>query len=106
MRRSPLAIIFLAVFIDLLGFGIVIPLLPLYAQTFGASGATVGLLITVYSLAQFLCAPVWGRLSDRVGRRRVILVGLAGSAVAYLLLGLAQSGIEQLIEMQRAALAI
>ena len=88
---SPAAIVFLTVFIDLLGFGIIIPLLPFYAETFGASALAVGLLNTSFSLMQFLFAPFWGRLSDRVGRRPVILIGLFGSAVSYLLFGLASS---------------
>ena len=88
---KPTTIIFLTVFIDLLGFGIIIPLMPFYAETFGADALTVGLLNTSFSLMQFLFAPFWGRLSDRVGRRPVILIGLFGSAVAYLLFGLAQS---------------
>ena len=86
---SPLVIIFLTVFIDLLGFGIIIPLLPFYAETFGASALVVGLLSTSFSLMQFLFAPVWGRLSDGYGRRPIILVGLMGSAVSYLAFGLA-----------------
>jgi multidrug resistance protein len=88
---SPLVIIFVTVFIDLIGFGIIIPLLPFYAETFGASALMVGLLSTSYSLMQFLFAPLWGRLSDRIGRRPVILIGLFGSFLAYLLFGLANS---------------
>jgi multidrug resistance protein len=88
---SPVTIVFLTVFIDLLGFGIIIPLLPFYAETFGASALMVGLLNTSFSLMQFLFAPFWGRLSDRIGRRPVILIGLAGSGVSYLLFGLATS---------------
>jgi multidrug resistance protein len=88
---SPLVIIFVTVFIDLLGFGIIIPLLPFYAETFGASAMAVGLLSASYSLMQFLFAPIWGRLSDRIGRRPVILIGLFGSFAAYLLFGLADS---------------
>lgn len=88
---SPLAVIFVTVFIDLLGFGIIIPLLPYYAQTFGAGAFTVGLLSTSFSLMQFLFAPAWGRWSDRIGRRPIILVGLVGSAASYLLLAAAPS---------------
>jgi len=88
---SPLAVIFVTVFIDLLGFGIIIPLLPFYAESFGANAFTVGLLSTSYSLMQFVFSPVWGRLSDRIGRRPIILIGLAGSCASYLVLALAQS---------------
>jgi DHA1 family tetracycline resistance protein-like MFS transporter len=88
---SPLTILFLTVFLDLVGFGIVIPLLPLYAERFGASPVAVTWLVAIYSLMQFAFAPWWGRLSDRVGRRPVLLVGLFGSALSYLLFGLAGS---------------
>ena len=88
-HRLPL--LFLTVFVDLVGFGIVLPLLPLYADRFGASGLTVGLLVTIYSVAQFFMAPVWGRLSDRYGRRPILLLGLVGSAVAYLVFAWAGS---------------
>lgn len=91
MRRSPLVVIFLTVFIDLLGFGIIIPLLPFYAERFGATALTVGLLSTSFSAMQFVFAPLWGRLSDRVGRRPVILLGLAGSSVSYLAFGMART---------------
>jgi DHA1 family tetracycline resistance protein-like MFS transporter len=88
---SSLLIIFLTVFIDLLGFGIIIPLLPFYAERFGGSALTVGLLGTSFSLMQFIFAPMWGRLSDRIGRRPVILVGLFGSFVSYLAFGFANT---------------
>lgn len=88
---SPLVIIFITVFIDLLGFGIIIPLLPFYAESFGASGFIVGLLGTVFSLMQFLVAPLCGRWSDRIGRRPIILGGLLASCVAYVALALADS---------------
>lgn len=88
---SPLAVIFVTVFIDLIGFGIIIPLLPFYAETFGASALAIGLLSTSFSLMQFLFAPVWGRLSDRYGRRPIILIGLFGSGVSYVAFGLASS---------------
>jgi DHA1 family tetracycline resistance protein-like MFS transporter len=88
---SPLVIIFLTVFIDLLGFGIIIPLLPFYAESFGASPFTIGLLGTVFSLMQFLVAPVCGRWSDKHGRRPIILGGLLASCLAYVALALADS---------------
>jgi multidrug resistance protein len=88
---GPLAIIFVTVFIDLVGFGIIIPMLPFYAEAYGASALQIGLLATSFSLMQFLFAPVWGRLSDRFGRRPIILTGLLGSAVSYFAFGLADS---------------
>jgi MFS transporter, DHA1 family, tetracycline resistance protein len=93
MRRSPLFVIFLTVFLDLLGFGIVIPLAPLYVKQFAADpalvGRLVGLLGTFYSLMQFLFAPVWGRLSDRVGRRPILLMSISGSCLSYVLFAIA-----------------
>lgn len=83
MSRSPLFIIFLVVFIDLLGFGIVLPLLPRYGEHFEAAGWQLGLLMASFSAMQFLFAPVWGRLSDHFGRRPILLIGLLGSTVAY-----------------------
>ncbi len=90
MRRSPLTAVFMTVMIDLLGFGLVLPLLPLYADRYDASKVTVGLLFAVFSAMQFLFSPLWGRLSDKIGRRPVILIGLAGSFSSYLLFALAE----------------
>jgi multidrug resistance protein len=91
VRRSPLAVIFLTVFIDLLGFGIVIPILPTYAERFGASATVIGLLGATYSFMQVLFAPVWGRVSDRVGRRPIIVITALGAAVSYTAFGLADN---------------
>jgi multidrug resistance protein len=91
MKRSPLVIIFFTVFIDLVGFGIVLPLLPYYAESYGASAFAVGLLSTSYSLMQFVFMPIWGRLSDHYGRRPLILLSLAGSCLGFLVFGLASS---------------
>jgi DHA1 family tetracycline resistance protein-like MFS transporter len=88
---SPLVVIFVTVFIDLLGFGIIIPLLPFYAESFGASVFAIGLLGSSYSLMQFLFSPIWGRWSDRIGRKPIILVGLMGSCLSYLALALSTS---------------
>lgn len=85
------AILFFTVFIHLLGFGIIIPLLPYFAERFGASGVTVGLLTTSFSLAQFLFAPIWGRLSDRIGRRPVLLGSLILTGISYLVFAVAGS---------------
>ncbi|HEY7726985.1 MAG TPA: MFS transporter [Candidatus Eisenbacteria bacterium] len=84
-------VLFLAVFIHLLGFGILIPLLPYFAETYGATGLAVGLLNTSFSFMQFLFAPVWGRLSDRVGRRPVLLGSLILTGVSYVVFGVAGS---------------
>lgn len=101
-NRSALFIVFLVVFIDLLGFGIVLPLLPLYASDLleplfpgqgsaqhALRGALLGVLMSSFSFMQFLFAPVWGRISDRVGRRPILLLGLGGSVVFYGLFGIA-----------------
>ena len=84
-------IIWTTVAVDLVGFGMVFPLLPLYARRFGASPATIGLLVASFSAAQFALAPVWGRLSDRIGRKPVLIMSLVGTAVASLATGLAGS---------------
>ena len=90
MNRKPsLLIIFLTVFIDLIGFGIVLPLLPRYADKFGAGGFMIGLIIASFSVMQFFFAPAWGKLSDRIGRRPVLLVSTAGAALSYVLFALA-----------------
>lgn len=89
MKKPSLLVIFLTVFIDLVGFGIVLPLLPKYAEEFGAWGYQIGLIISSYSLMQFFFAPRWGRLSDRIGRRPVLLISNAGSAMSYALFGVA-----------------
>lgn len=90
-ERSPLRTVFLTVFIDLLGFGIVIPLLPIYSYEHGASELELGLLFASFSGMQFLFAPLWGRLSDRVGRRPVLIGGLLGTSGSYVLFALADS---------------
>ena len=95
MRKTALFVVFLTVFIDLLGFGMVLPLLPLYGKQLAAEltdmqrGVMLGLLMSSFSIMQFFFAPVWGRLSDKVGRRPIIMVGLAGSVVFYGLFGIA-----------------
>ncbi len=90
-RKASLGVIFGVVFLDLLGFGILIPQLGVYAVQFNASAVEVGMLGSVYSLMQFICAPFFGRLSDRVGRRPVLLITMAISFCAYVLFGFAQS---------------
>jgi len=87
----PLLIIFLTIFVNLVGFGIIVPLLPFYAQTFGASPLTIGLLFAIFSLCQLLAAPALGDLSDRYGRRPVLVFSLAGTVVSFVMLALAHS---------------
>ncbi|MFM9903138.1 MAG: MFS transporter [Pyrinomonadaceae bacterium] len=89
----PLIIIFVTIFIDLIGFGMVIPILPFYAHTapFNAAPLEIGFLVATYSLMQFFFSPVLGRLSDRYGRRPVLFVSLLGSALGYLVIGFANT---------------
>jgi len=92
MNRKPsVFIIFLTVLIDLVGFGIVVPLVPLYSKHYGAGGLVIGAIIASYSAMQFVFAPIWGHLSDRVGRRPILLTSSAGAAVSYVLFALASS---------------
>jgi DHA1 family tetracycline resistance protein-like MFS transporter len=91
LRKASLAVLFLTVFIDLIGFGMVIPFLSFYAREYGASGTKVGAVVGIYSIMQFFFAPVWGRLSDRVGRRPVILISLTASCTGYLLFAFTHS---------------
>jgi MFS family permease len=107
--RSALLVIFLTVFIDLLGFGIVLPVMPRQAEPYLAAleltplagGIVIGLLFSVFSLMQFLFSPVWGRLSDRVGRRPMLILSLVGSVVFYALYGYAVT-----LPPERARLAL
>jgi DHA1 family tetracycline resistance protein-like MFS transporter len=89
--RASQTILFLTVFVDLLGFGIVIPFLPMFAERLGVSAFGIGWILAIYSLAQLLFAPVLGRISDRFGRRPIIMVGLLGSSLSYLIYGCANS---------------
>lgn len=91
MKQYALLTIYMTVFLDILGFGIIIPLLPFYAQKFGADATMIGLLMSANAVAQFLFNPVWGRFSDKFGRRPVMLLTVFGSAVAYALFGFADS---------------
>lgn len=91
MNKPALATVFLVVMIDLLGFGIVLPLLPFYAQEFAASAVTIGLLYSVYSFMQLIFSPIWGSLSDRIGRRPIMLLSTFGAVLAYIIFGLAET---------------
>lgn len=89
--RATMPTLFSIVIVDLIGFGIVMPILPFYAESFGASPLDLGLLLAIHAAMQFVFAPIWGRLSDRIGRRPVMLFTVAGTALALLALGLAPS---------------
>ncbi len=84
-RSSPLLVLFITIFLDLVGFGIIIPILPIFATNLGASGFMVGVIATSYSLFQFFFAPFWGNLSDRLGRRPILLVSILIVAGSYVL---------------------
>ncbi len=83
-----LLILFITLVIMLIGFGIIIPLLPAYVTTFGGSGSALGFLMAIYSAMQFLFSPMWGGLSDRYGRKPILLIGVLGNGITMLLLGL------------------
>jgi MFS family permease len=83
--------IFLIVFTDIMGFGLMIPLLPFYAEHFGASAFTVGLLLSVFALCQLLAGPPLGQLSDRIGRKPVLVISQIGTLAGYILLALSNT---------------
>jgi len=91
LKKGSLATVFLVVLIDLIGFGLVLPLLPFYAREFAATPVVIGLLYSIYSVAQLLFSPIWGSLSDRLGRRPIMLLSTGGAVVAYIIFGLAGS---------------
>ena len=83
MKNKALAVLFLTIFLDLMGFGLIIPILPTYAKTLGATDAMVGLLGTSFSIMQFIFASFWGGLSDKYGRRPIMLISIGIMAVSY-----------------------
>ena len=89
--KRPLLIIFLTIFVNLIGFGIIIPLLPFYAETFKASPIEIGFLFAIFSFCQLLAAPVLGDLSDRWGRRPILIFSLVGTVVSFVMLAMAHS---------------
>src|ERR1041384_158941 len=93
MKRSPLIVIFTTVFSYLIGFGIVIPVLPFYAEgtIFNATPRTVGLLFASYSIMQLIFSPVLGSLSDKYGRRPVLLLSIIGTGIGFLIIGMAKT---------------
>lgn len=84
--KKALPVLFLVMFLVMIGFGIIIPVLPFYAEKIGANPTELGLLMAVYSLMQLLFAPMWGRISDRIGRKPVIMIGIFGLAISFFLM--------------------
>lgn len=91
MNKGSLSTVFLVVLIDLIGFGIILPLMPFYASVFSASALQIGLLYSIYSAAQLVFSPIWGSISDRVGRRPIMLISTFGASIAYLIFGFADA---------------
>ena len=88
MKKTSVSIIFLTVVIDLIGFGLILPLIPIYGERFHASGWVIGAIVSAYSLMQFIFAPIWGRLSDRIGRRPVLLTSTCCACCSYVIFAL------------------
>jgi multidrug resistance protein len=93
MRKPSLFIVWLTVFIDLIGFGIVVPLIPIFTARFDTTSFVIGLVLASFSALQFVFAPIWGRLSDRIGRRPIMLLSTAGATVSYVIFAIG-SGLE------------
>ena len=89
--KRALPILFAVMFLVMVGFGIIIPVLPFYAENIGANPTQLGFLMGVYSLMQLLFAPMWGRISDRVGRKPVIMIGILGLSLSFFLMGVSSS---------------
>lgn len=87
-NRKNLIILFFTMVVVMLGFGMIIPIMPFYIKSFGASGSALGSLMAVYGFLQFVFSPIWGGLSDRIGRKPVLMIGVLGNALAQLLFGL------------------
>jgi DHA1 family multidrug resistance protein-like MFS transporter len=90
-NRKNLVILFFNLVVVMMGFGIIIPILPFYVESFGGGGLGVGMLMAIFSIMQFIFAPIWGSLSDRYGRKPIILIGALGNAISLLLFGLSSS---------------
>lgn len=86
--RRNILILFFTLIIVMLGFGMIIPILPYYIKSFGAGGSALGFLMSIYGITQFIFAPIWGSLSDRYGRKPILMSGVLGNAIAQLVFGL------------------
>ncbi|MTK13011.1 MAG: TCR/Tet family MFS transporter, partial [Clostridiaceae bacterium] len=83
-------ILYITLFLVMVGFGIIIPIIPFYVNSMGGGAAALGIFMSAYSVMQFFFAPFWGRMSDRIGRRPVLLIGLSGYGATFILFGLAK----------------
>ncbi|MCC6146134.1 MAG: MFS transporter [Anaerolineaceae bacterium] len=88
-NRRNLVILFFTLVVVMMGFGLIIPIMPFYIESFGASGVALGAMMSIFSVAQFILSPLWGSLSDRYGRKSILLVGAVGNALFLILFGLA-----------------
>ena len=88
-NRRSLVLLFLTMFVVMVGFGVILPILPFYAESMGATATTLGLLFASYSIIQFFFAPIWGQISDRIGRKPPLLIGLLGFSISFTLFGFA-----------------
>src|SRR5690625_789790 len=89
--KRALPMLFVLMFLVMVGFGIIIPVLPFYAEDLGASAKELGFLMAIYSLMQFIFSPVWGRISDRIGRKPVILIGIFGLSLSFFMMAFAKT---------------
>lgn len=96
MKKKYLPLLFLIAFLTMLGFGIIIPILPYFAENIGASSLQIGILFASYNVMQLLFAPIWGALSDRIGRKPLISFGLFGFSITFILFGIADTYTEML----------
>ncbi len=87
MKNKNTIILFFTMIVVMMGFGIIIPILPFYIESFGASGKALGLLMAIFSIMQFIFAPIWGTLSDRFGRKPILVIGVLGNALSLLFFG-------------------
>ena len=88
VNRRNLTILFFTLVVIMLGFGMIIPILPFYIDSFGASGKALGMLMAIFATMQFIFAPIWGNLSDRHGRKPILMIGVFGNAISQLFFGL------------------
>ena len=93
MRKPSLLVVWLTVFIDLIGFGIIVPLIPIFTARYNTTSVIIGMVLASFSALQFVFAPIWGRLSDRIGRRPIMLLSTAGAAGSYVVFAIG-SGLE------------